>query len=345
MRDGEELMEAVLGRISPEILKELKGNYLITGASGFLGGWIVKALVYLNNTVWKDTPGHVKLLVRNADAIKVNDNNIEIYEYDPFEKINGVGNIDYIIHCAGICNSRLFISKPVDVLDVNLISTINLLKYAEDRLIKGMVFVSSGYIYSPDKEQPLEENAYVFAKGDITDYSSSYIVSKIAAECYCRSAYSQNGTPVNIIRPFNIYGPGLDLSHGGILTEVLKANMSRAIIMKSQGRAKRNFIHVLDVVSSVFYCLARGQYGEAYNVCSDKSISVADFVELATQLYCQKGINVELRRQVSDSVLTSDGVSFMPKNNKLRKLGWAPVIELREGLSNTIDFCVKTFKI
>lgn len=336
---------AGLNQFEPYLLKRLQGCYLITGATGFLGSALVRTLRYLNETVWKENPSHLKLLVREPEHFLDTDNQITLRKYDPCQDLKNIGEVDYIIHCAGICDSRQFTTRPCEVLDVNLTSTQKLLEYAcQNSSLRGMVFVSSGYIYSPDENQILSEDAFIFKKGDLTDFSMSYIVSKIASECYCKSAFVQKGVPVNIIRPFNIYGPGLNLTHGGILTEVLRAASSGQMTMKSDGRAVRNFVYVDDVVSSILYCLAAETYGESYNVCSDTCITVADLVELTLRMYRDRGMEVSFRQEASQSDLTSDQVNFFPENAKLKKLGWKESITLETGMKYTIDYYVNNVR-
>lgn len=327
------------------LLDRLQGCYLITGATGFLGNALVKMLIHLNNTVWKEKPSHLKLLVREPEKILISEKNIQLFKYNPASDLQDIGEVDYIIHCAGICDSRQFATRPWDVLNVNLISTLKILDFASLQAhIKGMVSVSSGYIYSPNDNQILREEDYIFSRGDLTDFSNSYIVSKIASECYCKSAFIQKGVPVNVIRPFNIYGPGLNLNHGGILTEVLRACSSNTITMMSEGMAVRNFIYIMDVVSAILYCLATESHGESYNVCSDKEITVAGLVELAQKIYRSKGMDVSVCHKIVESCLVSDTINFYPDNTKLKRLGWKEEVTLEMGMEHTIDYYINCVK-
>ena len=135
---------------------------------------------------------------------------------------------------------------PIKDLRKNGISTLNLIKYGIDIGAKKIVFASSVSIYSSVGDRPLVER-------DVSDPSSCYGVSKLAAEGYLR-IYSKQLPYVNM-RMFNVYGPGQDLDNlrqGMVSIYVAQAVRGGNIHVKGSLERFRDYVFIDDVVEAWF---------------------------------------------------------------------------------------------
>lgn len=329
--------------INKAVFSLIHGTYFITGATGFIGKAFVNTLRFLNQTEWKSDPSTIIIGVRDINKISPEwkqDCNIRIIIYDLLENNYTPDHFDFLVHIAGICNSKMFVDAPVDVLSTNLIGTYNLLNSIKEKEMKSAVYLSTGYVYNSDDKRELIEEDVLFTKGDITKPSFSYIESKIAGECISKSFWKQYNVPINCIRPFNVYGDGQDNSHGGILAEIQRASETKKITMKSDGRAIRNFIYVYDVISAIFYVLSQKRFGESYNVSGDDSITVNELVEMNAKFYKDASREVSVYREIEKSYLDSDIVSYYPSNKKLKSLGWSPQTDIKSGMRKMVAYYI-----
>src|SRR3989338_3497369 len=186
-------------------------TFLITGAGGFLGRYVVLLLKYLND---------------NVLAIKVNafllDNFITGYEHQVvadehliFKRHNVTQPfyteqpIDYIIHAAGIASPVYYTKFPIETMDVGTVGTRNMLELAREKKVKSFLFTSSSEVYGdPDGANvPTSENYN--GNVSIIGPRSCYDESKRFGETICLTFWRVFNVPVKIVRPFNVYGPGI----------------------------------------------------------------------------------------------------------------------------------------
>jgi nucleoside-diphosphate-sugar epimerase len=91
----------------------------------------------------------------------------------------------------------------------------------------------------------------------------------------CNCWYSRSGIPVEVVRPFHAYGPGMLLDAGRVFADlVADVVLRRPVTLKSHGEAKRAFCYVADATAGFFVALPLGRNGEAYNVAESAEESV-----------------------------------------------------------------------
>lgn len=151
-----------------------------------------------------------------------------------------------ILHLAGQSSGEMSFDDPIVDLRKNSISTLNLIKYGIDIGANKLVFASSVSIYSSVGDRQLVES-------DVSDPSSCYGVSKLAAEGYLR-IYSKQLPYVNM-RMFNVYGPGQDLDNlrqGMVSIYLAQAVRDGSIHVKGSLERFRDYIFIDDVVEAWF---------------------------------------------------------------------------------------------
>ena len=197
----------IVNRIS--LLKnDISGkNFLISGGDGFIGKYFQAVLFFLNKNYLKK-PCKVCIVDLKTEYI-INDENFFYFKSDILTKKKFPFKFNYIIHAAGIPDPSNYYKYPVETLLLSITATKKLLDLAK-KDNSFFTFFSSSEIYgNPDKKNiPTKESfyGYVDSMGDRSCYDEGKRVGETL--CYI---YNQNyNLRSNVIRPFNIVGPGMN---------------------------------------------------------------------------------------------------------------------------------------
>ena len=325
-------------------ISKCEGNtFLITGANGLLARYIVETLIYLNDCKLKINCKIVALCRNKNDAIKkfgdyINRPDFKLLIQTVEEDIKYAKSVDYIIHAASQANTKVFYSDPVGTLSANTIGTYNLLKYANEKKVKGFLFFSSGSVYGDASmaTEFVKENQYYSI--DPLEITSCYSESKKMAENMCFSFHKQFNLPTKIIRIGHTYGPGIDLNDGRVFSDFIKSILNNQdLVIKSDGEAKRAFCYLTDAINAFFLVLFNGKAGEAYNMSNnDCFVSVKELAKILTKkVFKDKGIGIVFNYSEGKYTVNNKGnVSIC--TNKIYKLGWEPKISIEEGFRRTV---------
>ncbi len=299
---------------------------LITGGSGFIGSNLVRELKNLNHEVY-----NLERYVtgRQAKTKACATFFADLRDGFAVRKIMRELNPDYVIHLAAISAVSYSYDRPQEVMESNLIGTINLAEAAlkETHNLKQFLFAGTSEEYGNNGfDVQSEENPLVPA--------SPYAVSKVACEKYMRYMKEAYDFPITILRPFNTYGRTSD-AHFMIeraITQMLKSDTVRLI----DPSPVRDWMYVDDHVSSYLACLGNDKtIGATFNFCTGRGISIKDTVELISSLMNYKGNIVwgtSPRRPTESRVIIGN-------NQKAKRvLGWEPRYPLEEGLKATIAY-------
>ena len=232
-------------------------------------------------------------------------------------------SVDVVIHLA----ARTFVpdswADPADFYRVNAQGTVNVLDYCR-RTQAQLVYVS-GYCYGAPTRLPVSESAIVHP-------NNPYAFSKVAAEEACRFFFEFFQTPVSILRPFNIYGPGQS-SHfliPRIVEQVIDPAVSEIVVEDDTPR--RDYVHVDDVIGAIRSLRKNPRPGATFNVGSGESYSVAQLAQLACRAAnVSKQIVSRGNRRVHD---IPDVVADITAIREA--IGWTPSINLLDGLRGVI---------
>lgn len=314
---------------------------LISGASGFLATWIVDTLFYLNNI--KEYNIKVIAVIRNLDnaEIKFSDkyyNGLTIIHRDVCDTFKISNPIDYIIHSAGNATPKVFKEDPVGTIIPNTIGTKNLLDLAKEKNAEFIYFSTSGvYGYKDYFDYPLSEHD--FGKLDCTDLSSCYLESKRAGENLCIAYKHQYNVNIKIVRPCIIYGYGIGLEDGRSFADFINNIVNNQdIILYSNGTAQRSFCYISDFIVGLFTVILKGKNGEAYNIASEKEISIKELAELlVNEIVPEKNLKVVIKSSKNKNYLRSEFSRTQMNIDKLKSLGWKLNFDLKQGFSRTIN--------
>jgi nucleoside-diphosphate-sugar epimerase len=249
----------------------------VTGATGFIGGRLVDALL---------EAGHeVRALVRDpAAAPQLDRPGVEAVRgdlSDPASLPAAVGAAQLAFHCAGLVGDWL---RPEEARRVNVEGTRAVLAASAAAGVERVVHLSSLSVYGLGQHRGTDEAAPLRYSGD------AYMDSKIDAERMVRVYADRPGPEVVILRPGFIYGPG----DRRFLPKLLAALISRQFVYVGDGSKLLNLSYVDDVATAMLLAASNpAAAGEAYNVTDGTETSLRAFVE---ELCRDLGIPAPTRR-------------------------------------------------
>lgn len=316
-----------------------EGTYLITGATGFIGKYVVLSLLY----AMTHNIASIKVIAVVHDKSKAEELFAEYLEckgfmirqsemtmpYSISEPIN------YIIHAAANTSRKAFIKEPYSVIHDNIEGCNNILDLAKKKNVTKFLLVSTAMVYGEllSKNQIVET---VLGGNKSMSHLACYAESKRASEYLLASFKEQFGLSCNAVRLFTVYGPGMNLNSGNIFSDLfMQAIMGKDIVIQGSGNGIRNWSYITDVVYGIFLVLYKGVCGEAYNVGNEtEEGTIREFAETVRRMV-SKDKKVIVKNKI-ESTLVRDSIQS-PCLNKIKQIGYYSEIDLREGLHRMLQ--------
>jgi len=326
-----------------DISNDLNGKtIMITGGRGFLGRYFSEIIIYLNKN-FLVKPCKLIILdnfITSGDLGKkiIDEPNIDFVKHNVINPLKWEQKIDYIIHAAGIASPFYYRANPLETLEVATIGTKNMLELAK-KFGSKFIFFSSSEIYGdPDPRCVPMQESY---RGNVSVAGprSCYDESKRLGETLCYIFHNQFGISTNVIRPFNIYGPGMQEEDYRVLPNFAsKIKSEDPLLVYSTGNQTRTFCYITDAMTGFMLVLMRGVPGEAYNIGNEKpEISMIDLIK-----YIKNILGHEIKYncvEYPDSYPPDEPLRRCPDLKKARiQLGYKPKIELEEGLKRFFNW-------
>lgn len=248
-------------------------NILITGGLGFIGSHITDELVENNNVTIIDnkSTGSVNNLKDSShDNLEIIIEDLHSADLDKilFEK-------DYVFHLAAMASVPLSVDNPVLCNQVNVDSTVKLLKAAINNNVKKIVFSSSSAVYGQNMNMPLKESEPLMP-------TSPYAASKASCELYLKSFYDSYGLNYTILRYFNVFGPRQDKNsqYAAVIPNFISALLeNEPVEIYGDGEQTRDFVYVKDIVAANIKA-CESDYNGILNVASGRRISINELYEI-----------------------------------------------------------------
>ena len=312
---------------------------LVTGASGFVGGWLCRSLLADGWTVHGTTMHERdRSPADGLDSVVWHAGDLASgVDVDVVRRAVDAAAPDVIFHLAGISFVPAAGDDPVSALSVNAGVAVRVLEAArrsgaESKRFPRVLLVGSAEQYGRHdvKDLPLTEQSPMLAR-------TFYGVTKMAQEEFGFMYHRTYGLPVVATRSFNHSGPGHSPRFllPALVERIREARrVGSDVIRIGNGSAVRDYLHVKDVVRAYRALAAVGVPGEAYNVCSGKGVSVS---ELAAEVLAAAGSSASLQR---DPALerTIDVEALIGDNAKLRAAtGWSPKFSRTDIISDLLD--------
>lgn len=295
---------------------------LVTGATGLIGKLCVKSLL---NSGYNT---QVIALVRDEEKAKNifgESKRLTYLVQDINQRINTTRRVDYIIHAASTTSSKDFVEKPVETIYTAINGTRNVLEFAKNKRLEGMVYLSSLEIYGVNEKENIKEEDYGYI--DILNPRSSYSESKKMVETMCISYGTEYGVPVKIARLAQTFGAGVSISDNRVFAQFAKAIINKEnITLHTKGETKRNYCYTTDAVRGIFTILTKGENNNAYNVANENSYcSISEMAHLLENEYTKVEYKIdEINRGYNPTV------KIALNTEKLNALGWEAKVNLKE---------------
>lgn len=307
---------------------------LVTGGWGFVGTHLVEELLRRGDEVTVFDAGSPPPGQDAAPHVRHVRGDVR----DPAQVAGAVtGDVETVYHLAAVVGVDRYLADPLDVIDVNLLGTRNVLESATRAGAK-VVVASTSEVFGRNPAVPWREDDDRVLGSTAVDrwcYSSSKALAEHLTFAFVRS----QGLRATIVRFFNVYGPrqrpAFVVSRG-----VHRALNGRPPVVYDDGGQTRCFTYVADAVeATVLAGVSDKADGECFNIGSSVETTVAEVTALIGELTGGDGRTVPVSTGERAGARYQDLRRRVPDTSKIREiLGWRCTTRLREGLVGTIEW-------
>ena len=321
---------------------------LLCGGAGFLGRYFTTLFAYLNDQVFT-RPCRVIICDNLITSGKLGTDSMNLdgfrfISHDIIQPLELDEPLDYVIQAAGIASPYYYRKYPLETLEVATVGTKQTLALGRKHKLKGFLFFSSSEIYGdPDPQHVPTPESY---RGNISCLGprACYDESKRLGETLCTIFHELHGVPTRMVRPFNVYGPGMQETDYRVLP-----NFASRIIAKKplhvygSGKQTRTFCYVTDAITGFIKVLLNGGPGQAYNI--GNPVPEISMVELAGILERVVGRSLDVQAvEYPDTYPADEPQRRCPDISKASlQLRYKPAVNLEEGLKRFMKWAAATY--
>ncbi len=312
-------------------------SVLLTGASGFLGKYFIAVLAEIKRqfpnsrlkvvAIDNHTTSHRKDLVQ-ADVGE----HVEWIYADAKIANELPGKFDYIIHAAGIASPQHYRARPLETIYVAVDVTRSLLERAKRDNARFLFFSSSEIYGDPVPDAVPTKETY---RGNVTSRGprACYDESKRLGETLCWIYSESYNVHASVVRPFNVYGPGMMPTDYRVLPNFAwSISTGKEISIYGNGLQTRTFCYITDAILGFLKVLVQSETPDVFNVGNPKpEININDLVKVIGKVLViePKIIHVNY----PESYPADEPMRRCPDIAKLEEaLGYSPKVDLEEGL-------------
>ena len=340
-------IEETIAQLGENVSKFEGKTVLLSGGCGFLGKYFTEVFRHMNEKVLSQ---RCRLIVIDnfitADqgcALGENSETFQFIEHDITKPIEIDGQVDFVIHAAGIASPHYYRAHPLETLDVGITGTRNMLEIAKEHHARFLFFSSSEIYGDPDPTLVPTSEAY---RGNVSCQGprACYDESKRVGETLCYIYHELFGVSTNIVRPFNVYGPGMKENDFRVLSNFgHRIKAQKPLKIYGTGGQTRTFCYVTDALNGFLRTLLLGIPGETYNIGNpEPEISMLDLAE-ATQKVVKEKVEYKVIGY-PDDYPGDEPKRRCPDIRKARvHLAYDPSVALSDGLKRFYDWALKTY--
>jgi CDP-glucose 4,6-dehydratase len=312
---------------------------LVTGATGLVGGWLVKRLLTAKADVVclvRDWVPQCELVRKGLmDQVKIVRGDVR--DQALLERALGEYEIDTVLHLAAQTIVGIANRNPISTFESNIAGTWALLEACRrSPMVKQIITASSDKAYGDQEQLPYNESTPLQGQ-------HPYDVSKSCADLLAHAYAVSYGLPVAITRCGNFFGGG-DLNWNRIVPGTIRSVIrGERPVIRSDGQYVRDYFYVEDGVAA-YMLLAeklaadRSLCGEAFNFSNEIQLTV---LELAQMILClmRSDLQLEVRNEASNEIRHQ----YLSAAKARQQIGWEPLFTLEQGLGKTIQWYQEFF--
>jgi CDP-glucose 4,6-dehydratase len=313
---------------------------LVTGATGLLGGWLVRRLLGAGADIvcvvrdWVPQSEFVRThLIERVKVVRG-----DVRDQAFLERVLGEYEIDTVFHLAAQTIVGIANRNPISTFETNIGGTWGLLEACRrSPNVKQIIFASSDKAYGDQEKLPYDEHTPLQGQ-------HPYDVSKSCADLIAHTYAVTYGLPVAITRCGNFYGGG-DLNWNRIVPGTIRAVIrNQPPVIRSDGSLVRDYFYVEDGAAAYMLlaeCLAAQPElrGEAFNFSNEIQVTVLELAQRIMALM-NSNLKLEVRSEASNEIQHQ----YLSSAKARQILGWSPLFTLEQGLDLTIRWYQEFFK-
>jgi UDP-glucuronate decarboxylase len=303
---------------------------LVTGGTGFIGSHLCEKLL-------EDPNHHIICLDNNFTGSLNNIRHLLIPSHPRFEFVRHdvtlpiLLEVDEIYHLACPASPKDYQYNPIKTIKTNILGTLNMLGLAKRTRAK-ILLTSTSEVYGDPKISPQVEEYW----GNVNPIGirSCYDEGKRLAETLMMEYHRNENVDIRIARIFNTYGPRLNKNDGRVISNFIVAAINnKPITIYGQGNQTRSFCFVQDQINGLIK-LMNSNYNLPINIGNPQEITIKQAAEIIKALIPESNSVIEYCDLPAD-----DPMQRKPDITKAQTiLGWNPIVELQDGLLQTIQY-------
>lgn len=301
---------------------EKSAKILVTGSAGMVGKALVEQL---------QAEGY-------SNVIPMTRQDCDLEDFIAVKAYFAATQPKYVLHIAAkVGGIKANMSNPVSFLESNLLSQTHMIKASYLYGVKKFLFLGSSCIYPRECPQPMKEEYLM--RGPLEPTNEGYALAKIAGIKLCQAYSKQYNFNTVCPMPCNIYGPGdsFDLNHSHVLSALVKRFIDAkcqgadSVTLWGTGSAKREFIHINDVVAGIVFVMENVNTSDIINLGVGTDISIKDLAEKVARF-------TEFQGEIRWDHSKPDG---MPRKcldmSRMQKLGFSTKVSFDDGIRSVIE--------
>jgi UDP-glucose 4-epimerase len=306
-------------------------KYLVTGAAGFIGSSIVRALVEQGESV-RGIDNFATGKRQNIADLKGKLDFREASILDEAALADAVSGVDYVFHEAALPSVPKSVAEPKLTNATNVDGTLNVLLAARDAKVKRVIYAASSSAYGDSEVLPKQE-------GMIARPISPYAVQKLAGEHYMQTFTAVYGLETVSLRYFNVFGPRQDANsqYSAVLARfITQMSRNESPTIFGDGEQSRDFTFIENVVKGNLLAAvapAAEVSGKMFNVATGTRITLNQTYKLLQGIIGFQGTANYVAPRLGDVKHSLADITLAKKH-----LGYTPHVSFEEGLRRTVDW-------
>ena len=331
-------------------------NILVTGAAGFIGFHLIKALLDKKcsivgidniNDYYDPNLKNSRLQILNEMSSTGNFRfiKLDLANRDAISSLFAENNFDVVINLGAQAGVRYSIDNPHAYVDSNVVGFVNILEGCRHHNIKHLVYASSSSVYGMNVKQP-------FSTDDIVDYPISlYAATKKSNELMAHTYSHLYNIPTTGLRFFTVYGPygRPDMAYFSFTKKILDGEN---IDVFNNGEMQRDFTYIDDIVEGIIRIIhkvpitqssdiskAKAPY-KVYNIGNNQPVTLRRFITAIEDACGKKAQETLLPMQAGDVPITYANVDEL-----VNDIDFKPATTIEEGISKFVKWYRKYYSV